>query len=177
MTDTETIDAYGTLSAPDTLTIRRILPGPVERVWSYLTESDLRRKWLAAGDMDMTVGAPFELVWRNNELTDPPGKRPDGLTGEHRMESRITTLEPPHQLGFTWGADGEVTISLSAQGSDVLLTLVHRRLPEGEMRQMIGAGWHAHLDLLVARASGTVPPPFWDAWVGLHQEYKTRIPL
>ena len=55
-------DAYGVLTEPATLTIQRMLPGPIERVWAYLTESDLRRKWLAAGEMEMKVGAPFEHV-------------------------------------------------------------------------------------------------------------------
>ena len=41
------IDAYGVLTEPTTLTIQRLLPGPVERIWSYLTDSELRRKWLA----------------------------------------------------------------------------------------------------------------------------------
>src|SRR6185369_2273321 len=64
---------YGTLIEPATLKIERLLPGPIERIWSYLTDGDMRRKWLAAGKMELKVGAPFELVWRHAELTDPPG--------------------------------------------------------------------------------------------------------
>ena len=40
-------DAYGVLTEPATLKIQRLLPGPIERVWAYLVESDLRRQWLA----------------------------------------------------------------------------------------------------------------------------------
>ena len=79
MTDAATVDPYGLLTEPATLKIQRLLPGPLERIWVYLTESDMRRKWLASGFMEMKVGAPFELVWRNNELTDPPGQRPEGF--------------------------------------------------------------------------------------------------
>ena len=61
MNDAATLDAYGTLTEPTTLKIQRLLPGPIERVWAYLTESDLRRQWLAAGEMEMKVGATFEL--------------------------------------------------------------------------------------------------------------------
>ena len=64
MTTLATPDAYGFLTEPSTLTIQRLLPGPIERVWAYLTESNLRRQWLAAGDMEMKVGAPFELPMR-----------------------------------------------------------------------------------------------------------------
>ena len=49
MTDLATLDAHGVLTEPATVEIRRLLPGPVERVWAYLTESELRRQWLAAG--------------------------------------------------------------------------------------------------------------------------------
>jgi uncharacterized protein YndB with AHSA1/START domain len=33
---------FATATATDTLRIERILPGPVERVWAYLTERDKR---------------------------------------------------------------------------------------------------------------------------------------
>jgi uncharacterized protein YndB with AHSA1/START domain len=171
-----TVDAYGTLSEPATLTIQRVLPGPIERVWSYLTDSDLRRKWLASGEMVTRVGSLFELVWRNSELTNPPGQRPEGFGEEHRMQSRIITCEPPRRLAFTWGESGSVTISLKPQGGDVLLTLVHERLGERGMQVMIGAGWHAHLDILVARVSGRQPAePFWDGWAKLKKDYESRI--
>ena len=42
-------DDYGALIEPATVKIQRLLPGPIERVWAYLTDGDLRRKWLAAG--------------------------------------------------------------------------------------------------------------------------------
>jgi uncharacterized protein YndB with AHSA1/START domain len=106
MSKGKTPDPYGALTEPATLTIQRLLPGPVERVWAYLTDGDLRRKWLAAGQMEMKVGAAFELVWRNNELTNPPGKRPAGFGDEHRMQSRITEFDPPRRLAFTWQGSG-----------------------------------------------------------------------
>jgi uncharacterized protein YndB with AHSA1/START domain len=49
-------DAYGALIEPTTLKIQRLLPGPIERIWAYLTDSELRRKWLAAGAMEMDEG-------------------------------------------------------------------------------------------------------------------------
>ncbi len=173
---TKTLDAYGVLSEPATLTIQRLLPGPIERVWAYLTESDLRRKWLASGEMEMKVGAPFELVWRNSELTDPPGARPEGFGEEHSMKSRIVALEAPRTLTFTWGENGEVTFALEEQGKEVLLTVIHRRLADRNMTLMVGAGWHAHLDVLVARLSGVEPAPFWDGWTRLRAEYEGRVP-
>jgi uncharacterized protein YndB with AHSA1/START domain len=94
------LEAYGALTEPTTLKIQRLLPGPIERVWAYLTDSDLRGKWLAAGAMEMKVGASFELVWRNDELNDPPCRRPEGFAEENRMQSRITELDPPRKLSI-----------------------------------------------------------------------------
>jgi uncharacterized protein YndB with AHSA1/START domain len=176
MTNLATLDAYGALIEPATLKLERLLPGPIERVWAYLTESDLRRQWLASGRMEMKIGAPFELVWRNNELTDPPGQRPPGFSGEHRMESRIIDLDPPRKLVFSFDPHGEVTFLLDPAGDDVLLTLIHRRLPNRDTTLKVSAGWHAHLDLLVARASGKQPAPFWDSWTRLRSEYDQRLP-
>jgi uncharacterized protein YndB with AHSA1/START domain len=176
MTERATIDAYGALIEPATLKIQRLLPGPVERVWAWLTESDKRRKWLASGEMEMKVGAPFELVWRNGELAGGQGGRPEGYPEEHRMESRITELRAPYRLSFTWGETGEVTMDLDPQGDDVLLTLVHKRISDRPNTLMIGAGWHAHLDVLVAEMRGETPEPFWDNWLRLKEDYDRRLP-
>lgn len=169
-------DAYGTLIEPTTLKIQRLLPGPIERVWAYITDGELRRKWLAAGQMQMQAGTPFEFVWRNDELTDPPGSKPEGFGDEHRMASRITEFDPPHRISFTWNDSGDVSIELETRGDEVLLTLIHRRLPNRNTMLKVSAGWHMHLDVLVARASGKQPEPFWDGWLRLTGEYDRRLP-
>ncbi|HEY1606361.1 MAG TPA: SRPBCC family protein [Allosphingosinicella sp.] len=167
---------FGELMEPTTLRIRRLLPGPIERVWAYLTDGDLRAQWLAAGAMEPAVGAPFELVWRNDDLTDPPGERPEGFGAEHRMKSRILEIEPPRRLTFAWEGSGDVTFELEPQGEEVLLTLVHRRLPNRGALLGVSSGWHAHLDLLAARARGEEPAPFWDEVRRLRSEYENRLP-
>ncbi|RNF85099.1 SRPBCC family protein [Montanilutibacter psychrotolerans] len=177
MNITATETGFATLTAPDTVRFERLLPGPIERVWAYLTDSDLRRRWLAAGDMQAQAGTPFELVWRNDELTDPPGTRPEGFGQEHRMQSTITVFEPPHRLAFTWNGSGDVSIDLQPQGDEVRLTLIHRQLPDRSTMRKVGAGWHTHLDLLVARVSGeSVVEPFWDGWSQLREAYDRRLP-
>jgi uncharacterized protein YndB with AHSA1/START domain len=176
MTELRAPDHYGVLTEPTTLMIQRMLPGPIERVWQYLTESDLRRQWFAAGDMKMELGAPVELVWRNDELTDPPGQRPGGASGESRMQSRITELDPPHKLAIAWGADGSVSFELTPQGRDVLLTLVHRGVPDRARLLNFAPGWHVHLDILAARLADKQPQPFWDEILRLKGEYEHRLP-
>ena len=177
MNDVAPPDSYGTLVEPTTLEIQRILPGPIERIWRYLTDSELRRKWLAAGAMDLQVGAAFELVWRNDELSAPPGKRPDGFPAEHRIQSVVLACDPPHKLAFTFGTAGEVTFMLAPAGERVRLTVIHRRLPDRSTRLKVSAGWHAHLDVLVAIASGApAPASFWDTWTRLQEDYDKRLP-
>lgn len=175
MTDLQTDDGYGVLIDPTTLKIERVLPGPIERVWEYLTNGELRSQWLAAGDMELKVGAPFEFVWRNDTLTDPPGKRPQGFSDEHRMQSRITEIDPPRRLAFTWQGGSDVSFELEPRGDRVLLTVIHRRVSDPSMLTKVGPGWHNHLDVLVARVSGKEPAPFWDRFVRLQKEYERRF--
>jgi uncharacterized protein YndB with AHSA1/START domain len=168
---------YAALASPDTVRLQRLLPGPIERVWRYLTDSELRRQWLASGDMQSEAGTPFELVWRNDELTDPPGRKPEGFGEEHRMQSTITVFEPPRRLAFTWSGSGDVSFDLEPRGDKVLLTVTHRQLRDRSTMLMVGAGWHMHLDVLVDRLSDRMPStPFWDGWQRLRGEYERRLP-
>lgn len=177
MNDMSMPNAYGSLIEPTTLQIQRLLPGPIERVWAYLTQSELRRQWLAAGAMELKPGAPFELTWRNGELSDPPGQRPPGFGEEHSMKSTIVDVAPPGRLVFTWGEKAEVAFELEPQGNQVMLTVTHRRVTERGVLLNVSAGWHAHLDVLAARLADRKPAtPFWDAWSGLKKEYEARIP-
>lgn len=169
--------AYADLVTPNTVRLTRLLPGPIERVWAYLTEGELRRQWLASGDMQPSVGSGFELIWRNDELTNPPGQRPDGFDAQHSMRSTITVFEPPRRLAFTWNNTGDVSFELEPVGDEVRLTVVHREIRERPLMMKIGAGWHMHLDILVARVSGAADPaPFWDGWLKLKRDYEERIP-
>lgn len=167
--------AYGTLIEPATLKIERLLPGTIDRVWAYLTDSDLRAKWLAAGPMVLRPGAPFTFVWRHDGLSDAPPERPAGVPDEMRMESRIVESDPPHRLVFTWQGTGDVTFDLAPAGDGVLLTVTHRRVDDRASLMNTAPGWHAHLDILAARLAGAAPGPFWPAWTRLKADYEQRL--
>ena len=166
---------YAVVTAPQTVRLQRLLPGPIERIWRYLTEGELRRTWLAAGEMQPAAGTAFTLTWRNDELTDPPGRKPEGFGAEHSMDSTVTEYDPPRRLVFTWGS-GEVAFDLEPRGDKVQLTVTHRGISDRASMLMVGAGWHQHLDTLVARAGNVAPEPFWDGWTRLRDEYEARIP-
>lgn len=166
---------YGVLTEPTTMLLRRQLPGPIERVWAYLTEGELRQQWLAAGDMTLQTGAAFELVWHNDALSASPSERPEGFPEESRATCQITALEPLRKLSFIWPGVGDVTFQLEPAGADVILTVTHRRLADKAMTLLVGAGWHMHLDILSARLNGTAAPSFWSGWQRLHREYEQRL--
>lgn len=64
---------HATLIKPSTVRFERLLPGPVERVWAYLTESKKRATWLAAGEFDLRLGGKIELLTIHHRLPDDPG--------------------------------------------------------------------------------------------------------
>jgi uncharacterized protein YndB with AHSA1/START domain len=169
------LDAHGVLTDPATFTIERLLPGPVELVWAALTESNLRKHWLAAGEMVLEPGAPFEFVWRNDELSDPSGQRPEGFEAEYRLQSRITAIDAPRRLSITWDETGDVTFEVEPQGRRVLLRVIHQGLTDRDTLLAIAAGWHMHLDILVTRAKGREPEPFWAGWQRLREDYDRRF--
>jgi uncharacterized protein YndB with AHSA1/START domain len=172
MTDTRFNDKHGVLAPDKSFRIQRRLPGPIERVWSYLTESDLRRQWLASGTMQLQPGASFELVWRNDELSNSAAERPEGFPAESRATCQFIEVDPPRHMRYIWPGVGEVTLQLEADGADVLLTLTHRQLVGERLILNVSAGWHAHLALLVARLEGTVAPSLWATWKQARTEYE-----
>ncbi|MGE5450477.1 MAG: SRPBCC family protein [Acidobacteriota bacterium] len=166
---------FGTLSEPTTLTLQRRLPGPIERVWSYIMDSDLRSQWLAAGALRPQAGASFELVWRNDTLSASADERPADFPEESRATCTVTEVEPLRRLTFEWPGAGVVTFTLDPVGDEVLFTVTHRDLTDRRMRVMVGAGWHMHCDILTDRLSGSKPASFWSGWLRLRDEYERRM--
>lgn len=176
MTDVATRESYGSLVEPTIFEIQRRLPGPIERVWSYLVDSDKRRRWLASGDMGAEPGGSFELVWRNDELTDPPGPRPETHGAENRLVCTLIEKQAPYRLAFQWGTRSTVRFTLAQAGSDVILTVRHERLPDRGFTLSISSGWHMHLNVLAGVLGEGAPEPFWDGVARLKRDYTERLP-
>ncbi len=167
---------HGKVIAPRTIEIQRLLPGPMERIWDYLTKSELRKQWLAAGEMDLKVGSEFTLTWRNDELDTELGARPEGKSSEHTAKMRVTVCEPPRKLAYIFGDAGEVSFELKPAGDKILLTLIHSKAPDRGTMLGVSAGWHAHVDVLVGILTGRKSKPFWDNWAALKPVYDKNIP-
>jgi uncharacterized protein YndB with AHSA1/START domain len=148
-----------TLIKPSTVRLERLLPGPVERVWAYLTESKKRATWLAGGEFELRVGGKIELIFENDKLSDESRD-----FGTKKFEGRITRLEPMRLLAHSWdwdGKDSEVRYTLEPRGKDVLLTVEHR-MPEGSPAlKGVGGGWATHVGILEDQLKGAKPRGFW----------------
>jgi len=158
------MNARATFIKPSTIHFERLLPGPIERVWAYLTESKKRATWLAGGEFDLRVGGKIELIFSNDTLTEETAPAGTAGGGVKKFEGKITRLEPLRLLAHTWKwgeGDSEVTYQLEPRGKDVLLT-IHHRLPEaGGLNIGIGGGWATHVGILEDQLNGVKPRPFW----------------
>ena len=47
---------YAILLAPDTILLERLLPGPIERVWEYLTDPEKLSTWLGVANIEQRAG-------------------------------------------------------------------------------------------------------------------------
>ena len=68
------LDGHGRLVEPTTLEIQRLLPGPIERVWAYLTDDALRRQW----EQKQQEEAGEAIVEKGQQET-PKNRNPLGL--------------------------------------------------------------------------------------------------
>ena len=171
--------AAATVVEPGTIRFERLLPGPVERVWAYLTESDKRAKWFAGGEFDLRVGGRIELRFDHAALSSdktPPAKYKD--MGKPSFAGTITRLEPLRVLAFNWvwdSGDTEVTFELAPRGKEVLLTIVHRKLRGRDQTVSIMSGWDTHTGILADVLAGLEPRPFWQTHSGLEKEYGAAV--
>ncbi len=176
-------EPYGAVTGPGEVRIERLLPGPIERVWAFLTESEKRGKWFAGGAMELKPGGKVELVFHNSELSnhnEPTPEKYQKYEG-YKSTGEVTRCEPPRFLSFLWheerGESTEVTFELSPRGAEVRLVLTHRRLATRADMVGVSGGWHIHLAILTDILSGTKPRPFWSTLAKLEAEYEKRIPV
>ncbi|WP_342643197.1 SRPBCC domain-containing protein [Rhodoligotrophos ferricapiens] len=139
----------GEVSSLSCLTFRRILPGPVERVWAHLTDTRLLPSWF--GDDSSIEPRPGGTV---------------RIMGGH-VRGIVTQWQPCRKLVYTWNVfdpnDGPDAVSaypesyptfeLGPSGADVVLTFKHFPIPERFIAQS-AVGWHSMLDILSAALKG-----------------------
>lgn len=140
----------GKFTTENSVRFERLLPGPVERVWSHLTELEKLPEWYGNGAMEPYEGGVVNLF--------------DG-----HVRGVVTQWKPHRKLAYTWNvfSPGEqespfpesyLTIELEPRGKDVALTLAHLPVLERFVKQN-AMGWHTYLDMLEAALRGEKPQP------------------
>ena len=173
---------YGIVTEAGTVRLERVLPGPIERVWAYLTESEKRGKWFASGPMELWAGGKLEFHFHNSDLAPDAEPTPERYKECEGMISngRVTRCEPPHLLSFTWSEEpedeSEVTFELAERDKEVLMVLTHRRLRNRKEMVSVASGWHVHVGVLIDQLNGHEPKPFWSTLEKLEVEYELRFP-
>jgi uncharacterized protein YndB with AHSA1/START domain len=125
---------------------------------------------------------PAKMVqWMGTDATLDP--RPGGVcrinpNGHAVMSGEFVEVDPPHRLVFTWGWETElfgtppqstiVEVSLTPEGEETVVRLVHRRLHTGALA-FHRTGWEHYLPRLATAASGgeVAPDPWLDLTVNL----------
>lgn len=171
---------YAVVTEHGTVRLERLVPGPIEQVWEYLTDSDKRSKWLAAGSMDLIPGGEVKLHFHHADLSSEKSA-PDQYKEEEdsTIVGTITGLEPPRLLSYTWGDDDgqgtEVTFELKPQAENVLVAVTHRHLPNHQAIVNVASGWGAHLGILEDTLNGVEPRPFWSTHAKLQREQVAHL--
>jgi uncharacterized protein YndB with AHSA1/START domain len=144
--------------APDAIRLERLLDAPVETVWRFLSEAELRRNWFMVGT-DARPGGEFELVVDHDNLSDEKDvPYPEGYAQFKGTvwRDKVLRFDPPRLLETTFqgGRNGTVTYELFAEGERTRLVLTHSGIVSPVGAQDFGSGWNSHLKVLEERLAG-----------------------
>ena len=133
------------------LTLKRRLNAPCEKVYAAWTEPEKIARWFApaqvkAGsvraDIDLRVGGRYRISF---ESGDGEYSQVDGVYRE---------LIPNARIAFSWAwhstpeRESQVTVSLQPDGGGTLLTLHHEQFFNEDARDGHARGWAELLDTL-----------------------------
>ncbi len=168
---------YGTLLESGAIRFTRELPGPIERVWSYLADPEKRGTWFCGGTMGEKPGDRFTLRFDHRNISDEPTpERFAEMRQPMEMEATVVAIDPPRLFVYRWEDDGvESRFELEEQAGKVRLVLIQP--PPATLKERVGmaAGWHAHLGLLIDRLNGDPPRPFWSEHGDAEKHYCTML--
>jgi len=93
------------------ITLRRLLPHPVERVWRALTDPEQLGAWFMANDFAPALGHAFTFRM-------PPQRGWDGVT-----HCEVVELAPPSRVAFSYRgrATGEKTLACAGVASETAM--------------------------------------------------------
>ncbi|TYP78075.1 SRPBCC family protein [Paenibacillus methanolicus] len=124
------------------------LQAPIEKVWKAVATAEGISAWFMPNDFEPVVGHEFHLEAGHF------GKSP----------CKVTDIDPPNRLSFTWGKDWTLTFELAAEGEATSFTLIH-------------AGWTAEQVTEFGQPHEAVRDTMsqgWEGIVGKLAEYVQR---
>jgi uncharacterized protein YndB with AHSA1/START domain len=149
---------------PDAIRLERVLDAPVETVWRYLTEADLRRQWFMGGT-DATEVGEFDLIVDHDNLSDDDVPYPESYAAFKGAvwTEQVSRFDPPRLLETTFqgGKNGIVSYELTPEGQRTRLVITHRGITSGTGAQDFGTGWNSHMAVLQERLAGRAVRDFW----------------
>jgi uncharacterized protein YndB with AHSA1/START domain len=124
-----------------------------ETIFPFFTDPELMVRWMG-----------------NSAQADP---RPGGvyridINGTYIARGEYVEVSPPDRVVFTWGWEGEgsiepgastVEVTLTPDGEETLVRLVHRDLPSEDSASAHGRGWEHYLKRLRVAGAGGDPGP------------------
>jgi len=150
--------------APDTIRLERRLDAPVDKVWRYLTEAELRGQWFMGGT-DATPGGEFELKIDHDNLSTDEVPYPEDYAKAKGASwtEQVLRFEPPRLLETTFqgGKNGRVRYELFPAGDQTRLVLTHSGIVSPVGAQDFGSGWNSHMIVLQERLAGRSVRDFW----------------
>lgn len=165
-------------SAPDAIRLERVLDAPVEKVWRYLTEAELRQQWFMGGT-DATGVGDFELLVDHDKLSTEKVPYPESyecFKGAVWTE-KVIRYEPPRLLETTFqgGKNGVVTYELFPEGGKTRLVVTHSGIVSPTGFQDFGGGWNSHLAVLAERLAGRSVRNFWELHARSREEVRKAL--
>jgi uncharacterized protein YndB with AHSA1/START domain len=151
-------------TAPDTIRLERVLDAPVEKVWRYLTEAELRQQWFMGGT-DATGVGEFDLLVDHDKLSAEAVPYPESYASFKGSvwTEKVIRFDPPRRLETTFqgGKNGRVTYELFPEDDRTRLVLTHGGIQSPIGAQDFGSGWNSHLTVLEERLAGRSVKDFW----------------
>ncbi|WP_239626904.1 SRPBCC domain-containing protein [Paenibacillus sp. H1-7] len=122
------------------------LNAPIQKVWSAVATADGIGAWFMPNNFEPVLGYEFHL--KAGPFGDSPCK--------------VTELDPPTRLSFTWGKDWTLTFELTELEGKTEFTLIH-------------SGWDIDKVTEFGETHQVVHERMSNGWIGIVQKLRTII--